>query len=352
MDQNTAVYVLTALNTTEDTVKLESTIPPVLQFMFGVFGNLIAVIVLISSRKKHKWKPFYRLVAGLTLTDGGGISLIYPTVLIRYASNFTYEFPKPLCDYSSFMFVFTLTSSAMIVCAMSFDRFMAILYPFRYNTIGKKYRANLILVLIWISAAFISSLPMMGLGSSMLYYPGSWCFLNFMSKSTLDRINSFIYSLLGLIILFSTIFFNGGVVVSLCRNQIINNKVSPKTRKRSDIFNAIFLLVLVSVFAACWTPLMAVIFGNATKWIIQDNSIDLLAVRLAITNSIVDPWIYILLRKEHLVAITRKFENMFGKISFATSSSHDIIPSTDTRQKKIENTLSSDKTLSTDNLTN
>lgn len=351
MGQSTVIYAPTASNTTKDTAKLESTIPPVLQFLFGVTGNIIAFIVLFSSRKKHKWKPFYRLVAGLALTDGGGISLIYPTVLVRYASNFTYDFPKPLCNYSSFMFIFLLTSSAMIVCAMSFDRFMAILYPLRYNTGRKKYRANITLALIWITAAFVSSLPLMGLGSNILYYPGSWCFLNFVGTSTVDRINSFIYSLLGLMILFSTIFFNGSVVFSLCKNQI-KNKVSPKTRKRSDIFNAIFLLVLVSVFAACWAPLMVVIFGNATKLIFEDDSVDLLAVRLSITNSIVDPWIYILLRREHLIAITRKFENMFGKISFAASSSHDVIPSTDARQKSLENTMSSGKTLSTDNLTN
>lgn len=97
---------------------------------------------------------------------------------------------------------------------------------------------------------------------------------------------------------------------------------------------------------------MVVIFGNATKLIFENDSVDLLAVRLSITNSIVDPWIYILLRREHLIAITRKFENMFGKISFAASSSHDVIPSTDARQKSLENTMSSGKTLSTDNLTN
>lgn len=249
------------------------------------------------------------------------------------------------------MFIFMLTSSAMIVCAMSFDRFVAILYPFRYNTIGKKYRANIMLALIWITAAFISSLPIMGLGSSVLYYPGSWCFLNFISKSTINRINSFIFSLLGLTILFSTLYFNVAVVVSLCRNQIMNSRVSPKTRKRSDICNAIFLLVLVSVFAACWTPLIVVIFGNATQWIIEDGSVDLLVVRLGITNSIVDPWIYILLRKEHLVAVTRKFGKMFGQINLSASSGHDAIPSTDAHQKSLENTLSSGKTLSTDNLT-
>lgn len=105
----------------------------------------------------------------------------------------------------------------MIVCAVSFDRFMAILYPFRYNLIGKKQRANIMLMFIWSIGAFISSLHLMGFGSSMLYYPGSWCFLNFMSHSVLDRTSSLIYSLIGLLILVLTISFNLLVIIALCR---------------------------------------------------------------------------------------------------------------------------------------
>lgn len=104
----------------------ESAVPPALQFAFGVVGNLIALGVLVKSAKYHKWKPFYRLVGGLALTDGGGILLVYPTVMVMYATDFTYDYPETLYNYSSFIFSLLFTSSAMIVCAMSFDRFMAI----------------------------------------------------------------------------------------------------------------------------------------------------------------------------------------------------------------------------------
>lgn len=250
------VNVSTAGTITERPYISESFIPPVLQFVFGVVGNIIALVALTKSRKKHKWKPFYRLVAGLALTDGGGILLVYPPVLLRYASNFTFEFTKALCDYSSFMFMFMLTSSAMIVCAMSFDRFMAILYPFRYNLIGKKQRANIMLMFIWSIGAFISSLHLMGFGSSMLYYPGSWCFLNFMSHSVLDRTSSLIYSLIGLLILVLTISFNLLVIIALCRKMIKDKDTSGKKRKKNDICNVILLLAIVLVFSACWAPIM------------------------------------------------------------------------------------------------
>ncbi|XP_061182474.1 prostaglandin E2 receptor EP4 subtype-like [Saccostrea echinata] len=345
------ISTTSTFNMTKEPKIWESTVPPVLQFVLGVIGNLIALIALVGARKRHKWRPFHRLVAGLALTDGGGVLLVYPTVMIRYASDFTYEFPKPLCDYSSFIFTFMLISSAMIVCAMSFDRFIAILYPFKYNVLGKKHRANIMLISIWIFGAFISSLHLMGLGSSFNYYPGSWCFLNFVGVTILDRVNSYVYSLFGLLILFTTISFNVLVIMSLCRHFKEDTTISKTKRRKTDIFNVILLLVIVTLFTVCWTPLMFTILGHAALWISGNGSRELTVVRFGVTNSIIDPWIYILLRKENFKALQRRFRGIFGKITFATDSGdQEVTPSSHSRKKSSDNTLSSGKTLSTDDM--
>lgn len=109
---------------------------------------------------------------------------------------------------------------------------------------------------VWITCAFLSSLPLMGLRSSLFSETGSICFLNFISTLTLYRINSFVYSLIGLFILLSTIIFNMCVVISLCKNIVTTNAVSQKSRKKGNTFNVVFLLVIVLTFATCWTPLM------------------------------------------------------------------------------------------------
>ncbi|XP_048752933.1 prostaglandin E2 receptor EP4 subtype-like [Ostrea edulis] len=289
-------------NSTEDHM-WESSVPPALQFAFGVIGNAIALVVLILSSKDHQWRPFYRLVFGLALTDGGGILCVYPTVMIRYASNFTFEFPKSLCDYSSFIYTFTLMSSAMIICAMSFDRFFAILFPILYNnSTNKGRRTNCVLAVIWSIGLLLSTLHLMGLGSSHNYYPKSWCFLNFVGRSPRDRINSYIYSVFGLLVLICTIAVNISVILTVCRNRRSNNKWS-KRRLHSDVYIIIFLLVIVIVFTTCWAPLMVVIFSHATSLMGSsdgDGPLELLVLRFAVNNSIVDPWIYILLRKETL----------------------------------------------------
>lgn len=243
----------------------ESAVPPSLQFVFGVLGNTIALVVLKLSAKTHQWRPFYRLVAALALTDGGGILLVYPTVMIRYATNFNFIMPAALCGYSSFIYSFTLLASAMIICGMSIDRFFAILYPHMYNTNTKNKRVHIMLGVIWITTAVLCSLHLFGLGGSHSFYPQSWCFIDFSNVATndapakLNRANSFIYSIVGLIIIVSTVSLNSTVVFTICRKRFLvrraNSRSESQDHKRS-IFNIVFLLAIVVVFTTCWTPLI------------------------------------------------------------------------------------------------
>lgn len=79
--------------------------------------------------------------------------------------------------------------------------------------------------LVWISCVFFVSLLLMGLGFSLLYFLGFWCFLNFVSLLILDRVNFFIYFIIGLFILFIIFIFNLCVVIIFCRNFVINKRI-------------------------------------------------------------------------------------------------------------------------------
>lgn len=240
-------------NFTDEPVVFESIVPPSLQYGFGVFGNLIAIILLFRSSGQHKWKPFYRLVGGLAITDFCGIALVYPAVMIRYISGFTFDFPKELCGFVSFCFSFSFLSSALIVSAMSFDRFLAVTCPILYRESQVK-RTNVILIVIWIFSTCISSLNLVGIGSVKNFYPGSWCFLDFANKGKLERINTYIYSITGFLILSTTVFLNIAVVYSVNRKPKF--LTSDKRKKRNDIFIIVFLFSIVTVFSICWVPLM------------------------------------------------------------------------------------------------
>ena len=232
--------------------------PVTMLFFFGVVGNAIALSVLCCSSKTHKWRPFYRFVCGLAISDGGGILASYPFAEYRYISKFTYTFPKPLCEYLGFVFMFTLMSSAMIVCCMSFDRFFATFYPFLYNSPSKGLRTNIILAIVWCLSGILSSLHLYGLGSSKSIYPGSWCFLNFIELNSSyphhmkNTVYSYVYAVVGVLVVTLTILINLMVVVFFVKNRV----VSKRTAKKRDLHVIAFLLVIVTVFTSCWAPLM------------------------------------------------------------------------------------------------
>ncbi|XP_062566606.1 prostaglandin E2 receptor EP4 subtype-like, partial [Saccostrea cucullata] len=289
-------------NKTEETIS-ESIIPPTLQYLFGVLGNIMAIFLLCKTSSKHKWKPFYRLVCCLAITDFCEIGFVYPAVMVRYISRFTFIFPKQLCEYCSFWFSFCFMSSALIVTAMSLDRFIAVRFPISYQASQRK-RMNILLAVIWILSGTVSSLNLMGVGSVKNFYPGSWCFIDFANNGQMERLNTFIYSIIEFAILSSTVVLNVAVVYSICRKPRFT--ASNKSRKKKgDVFIVVFLFAIVTLFSICWVPLMVRMLINASTGNPKNGPDERLAVRMTVSNAIVDPWVYIILRKENLVKISR-----------------------------------------------
>ncbi|XP_061166022.1 prostaglandin E2 receptor EP4 subtype-like [Saccostrea echinata] len=272
-------------------------VPAYLLFAFGVGGNIIALVVLLVTAKTHNWRPFYRYVCGLAITDGGGLLISVPVSLSMYASELQRELSPVLCNFQMFWYMFTLMSSAMIVCGMSFDRFFAIFYPFYYNKPHKEIRTNIVVLVIWVLSALISSLPFFGLGSSRKFYPGTWCFLNFIETTTeVNRINSIIYASIGVVIVLATWIFNIAVIVYFVYKRY---KRESTWSGWKDAHVIIFLMTVVVLFTSCWFPLMVNILGHATFALLETaGKSELLFTRLSITNSVVDPWLYIIFRRE------------------------------------------------------
>ncbi|XP_048764529.2 prostaglandin E2 receptor EP4 subtype-like [Ostrea edulis] len=285
------------VSTLSSNAAVSNVVPAYLLFVFGVGGNIFALVVLLLTAKTHNWRPFYRFVCGLAITDGGGMLLSVPVSLSIYNSDLKKELPPALCDYQMFMYMFTLMSSAMIVCGMSFDRFLATFYPFLYNKPHKEIRTNIVLAVIWGLSALISSLPLFGLGSSRKFYPGTWCFLNFIETTIeLNRIDAIIYASIGVIIVLATWAFNIAVI-----GYFIYKRYAGETTWSGwkDVHVIIFLLIVVALFTSCWFPLMVNILQHANFALPETaGKTELLLTRLSITNSVVDPWIYILLRRE------------------------------------------------------
>ena len=97
-----------------------------------------------------------------------------------------------------------------------------------------------------------------GQQSGQLYYPGSWCFLDFTDKTIENRVNATIYSVIGLCSLFVTVIVGVKTIYIIRRNPeyqallLDNNLVTGVY----DEHVTTFLVISMVTFLLLWSPLL------------------------------------------------------------------------------------------------
>ncbi|XP_006207744.2 prostaglandin E2 receptor EP4 subtype [Vicugna pacos] len=333
---------------------------PAVMFIFGVVGNLVAIVVLCKSRKEQKETTFYTLVCGLAVTDLLGTLLVSPVTIATYMKG---QWPggPALCEYSTFILLFFGLSGLSIICAMSIERYLAINHAYFYNHYVDKRLAGLTLFAVYASNVLFCALPNMGLGSSRLQYPKTWCFIDWTTNVTAHAAFSYMYAGFSSFLILATVLCNVLVCGALLRmhRQFMRRtslgteqhhaaaaavavasaacrgtpaaaspalpRLSDFRRRRSfrriagaEIQMVILLIATSLVVLICSIPLVVRVFINQlyqpdSEKVISKNP-DLQAIRIAAVNPILDPWIYILLRKTVLSKAIEKIKCLFCRI--------------------------------------
>ncbi|KAJ8305383.1 hypothetical protein KUTeg_015928 [Tegillarca granosa] len=278
-----------------------------IMFGFGVFGNVLALLVLLFSGPEQKKTIFYRLVAGLTITDLLGTALTSPVVIAVYL-NGQWIGGQALCNYFGCVMIFAGYSTMLVVCTMSIERVICIKHPYIYKAKLSKSHATILLSACWIFASIIASFPLMGFGDIVLQFPYTWCFFDYYTQSPVHKAFNYLYSILALLIISVTVFCNFTVMCTLFkshRKQGLSKMKNGNTRKYSGYSKRfaecqmlVLLIGITVVFSTSYSPLMVRIIINQTGLVPVHFPTDLLMIRLASWNQILDPWVYILLRRE------------------------------------------------------
>ncbi|XP_035513567.1 prostaglandin E receptor 4 (subtype EP4) a [Morone saxatilis] len=308
---------------------------PSIMFIFGVVGNVIAIVVLCKTRKEQKETTFYTLVCGLAITDLLGTLLASPVTIATYVKG-SWPGEDPLCQYFGFTLLFFSLAGLSIICAMSVERYIAINHAYFYNDYVDQKLAGLTLLAIYISNALFCALPIIGFGQVKKQYPQTWCFLEWRSNKTSDAAYSYMYAGFSSLLILVTVICNVLVCAALIRmhrryvrrmslGTDLGRNVDPRRRGRSfgrlagaEIQMVILLIGTSAVVLICSIPLVAQVFLNQLyKTPVElrlDKNPDLRAIRFASFNPILDPWIYILLRKAVLLKLIEKIKCLFCKI--------------------------------------
>ncbi|KAM8828135.1 prostaglandin E receptor 4 (subtype EP4) b [Spinachia spinachia] len=339
---------------------------PAIMFIFGVVGNVIAIVVLRISRKEQKETTFYTLVCGLAVTDLLGTLLASPVTIATYVKG-AWPGGEPLCQYSGFILLFFFVVQLSIVFAMSAERYLAINHAYFYNEYVNQKLAALALLAIYISNIAFCALPSLGFGEVKLQSSRTWCFIDWQNNQTTVPTFNLMYAGVNSVIVLATIVCN----VMVCAALILMHKrfirrtslgtdqrrVAELGRRRSfarlagaEIQMVILLIATSVVVLICSIPLVLRIFMNQLhRNQTEEQNKDLLAIRMASVNPILDPWIYILLRKTVVLKLMEKIKYLFCKMGgrgsggqfrcadgpFASSSIAPDSPSLVSRELKV-----------------
>ncbi|XP_067875142.1 prostacyclin receptor isoform X2 [Heterodontus francisci] len=336
-------------STCENTsVILEDSKPGVsiLMFSAGLVGNVLALVLLGVHRNELRTKSsvFCILVTGLAVTDLMGTCFLSPVVFVSYAkgrSLIGLVGNHTLCDFFAFGMTFFGLASTLILFAMAVERCMAISHPYFYSQHIGRSCAKVALPVIYAFAALFCIMPFAGFGEHKQYCPGTWCFLKMESSEGAAAVGfSLLYAALIAFLIIAVLLCNGSVIVSLCkmhRNQKARRgSVLSSQRRRKSLFgqreeevdHLILLASMTTIFAICSLPLTIRGFINA---ITPDNNDkeDLMAFRFYAFNPIVDPWLFIILRKSVFRNIQRilhcRFSPSLQSSTFQEPLKHESI---------------------------
>ncbi|XP_009070987.1 PREDICTED: prostaglandin E2 receptor EP3 subtype [Acanthisitta chloris] len=295
---------------------------PVTMMITGIVGNALAML-LVSRRYQAKGnrrkRSFLLCIGSLALTDMLGQLLTSPIVISVYLANRSWQAVDPsgrLCVFFGFSMTMFGLCPLFIASAMAVERTLAIRAPHWYASHMKTRVTKLVLLGIWLGVITFALLPVAGLGQYTLQWPGTWCFISTGdSQLSGSLIFAATFAVLGLLSLVVTMVCNLATIqalVSRCRSKA-SAAHSNKQWGRIAMETLIQLLGIMCVLSACWSPLLLTMlkmisthtFEHCRGFSVEAPSSELheecnfflTAVRLASLNQILDPWVYLLLRK-------------------------------------------------------
>uniref|UniRef100_A0A452TKE2 Prostaglandin E2 receptor EP3 subtype n=1 Tax=Ursus maritimus TaxID=29073 RepID=A0A452TKE2_URSMA len=298
-------------------------------------GRLPIILESQSTEREKSSHSATQSVVGLDCSGTGELHLPGPVVIVVYLSKQRWEHLDPsgrLCTFFGLtMTVFGL-SSLFIASAMAVERALAIRAPHWYASHMKTRATRVVLLGVWLAVLAFALLPVLGVGQYTIQWPGTWCFIstggggNGTSPShnwgNLFFASTFAFlGLSALAVPFACNLATIKALVSRCRAKATVSQ-SGAQWGRITTETAIQLMGIMCVLSVCWSPLLIMML----KMIFNQTSVEhckthteklkecnffLIAVRLASLNQILDPWVYLLLRK----ILLRKFCQVANAVS-------------------------------------
>ncbi|KAM4574964.1 prostaglandin F2-alpha receptor [Fundulus diaphanus] len=290
----------------------------VISMTVGVFSNSFALFILVKSYSRHRIKSkasFLLFASSLVTTDLLGHLINGSLVLHVYRFHRKWDTFDPhgiVCSIFGVCMVFYGLSPLFLSSAMAVERFIGVTKPIFHSTVLASHHIRRLLAFTWLLAALVALLPVLLRRPYEVQSSRSWCFFHMeQPRDWLDVLLPLIFSVLGLLALLLSIVCNTLASCALLQGTLRHKHGRRGTSYHLEMICQLLGIMLVS--CVCWGPLLVHVIILSTRAKDEPSSFSLLTtVRMATWNQILDPWVYILLRRAVLKKIYMLFHSRWS----------------------------------------
>ncbi|XP_043934279.1 G-protein coupled receptor 4-like [Protopterus annectens] len=285
-------------------------------FITGLPANCLALWGLIQLRKSKQNLPVF--LFNLVVSDLLQI-MILPFWIHYVIKGHDWTFGKEFCVVSGYIFYVNLYTSIGFLCAISIDRYLAIVHPFRFQDLHTPKSAILVSVAVW---TFMIVFCWAGLGSSLYNEP-----LCFEKYPVTERYAAFKIVTIVIGFIFPCLIL--GFTFLKIRNSIRKSpSLSNKEKLRLTCLFFIILVIFIGIFGpyhilGSYKFTAYFVFQDCNAKCNHENNLFLsyrICYGLTSLNNILDPLIYIFICDD----VQKQFQECFSFIP----KSRDVLEST------------------------
>ncbi|XP_058683575.1 proteinase-activated receptor 1 isoform X1 [Poecile atricapillus] len=280
--------------------------------------NITAILVFLKKMKIEKPAVIYML--NLALADVLFVSVL-PFKIVYHFSGNDWVFGPQMCRFITAAFFCNMYCSIMLMTSISFDRFLAVVYPMQSLGWRTLPRASLVCFIIWL-VAITGVIPFL-LREQTMEIPR----LNITTCHDVLRESELHGYYLHFFSVFSSVFFIVPFIISTVCYVCIIRCLSSSTivAKQNKKTRALLLCVAVfSVFVTCFGPTNILLLIHYIHFS-YDNSLEylyfayLLCASISSISCCIDPFIYYYASSQY----QRQFFSLFNcKKTFDPNSSN------------------------------
>ena len=265
-------------------------------------GNAFVIFLVAKNRRLHC--PANWFVLSLAVADFGVGIAVFPSSYFCHNSTACNHIVYVAC------FWFFLHSSVTNLCTLTWDRYIAIVHPFKYNTTMTKRRPGMVILIAWLIPFAISLLLLVGMYVTTSNTAMKVLRLACVSAFDIVSCALLFYAVVRILVV-ARAHSHQEAAVELqvqqssqpCNDSTVTEPTTSRRRKKHN--TAPFVVALVLFFLGCYVVvnylvLCAVFSGHRVS-----DKISQVVMFLLVVNSAVNPLVYALFKRDMKMVISR-----------------------------------------------